>query len=117
MILIVEDSKIQRSRLKSSLEGAGFPVMEAENGQEALKLISTSSPTAIVTDLLMPVMDGVEMIEELKRLNCAIPILVITADIQETTKKKCQDLGVVAFVNKPPKAEQYIPILRQLIGE
>ena len=115
MILLVEDSKIQRARLSKLLTNGGFTVVEAENGRVALDKMREQQPELILTDLLMPEMDGIQLLEELNRRGSSVPVVVVTADIQDTTRQRCNDLGVVAFFNKPAAAERVIPILHRLV--
>ena len=81
-ILIVEDSIDIQENLQEVLEDAGYSVLCASNGQEALDLLSTTdTPSLIVLDLLMPVMDGVEFLKiiQLRRALARIPVLVVSA--------------------------------------
>ena len=106
ILLIVDDSKFTRNQIVKTLAEEGYEIWEAENGQRALELIKTQKPDCIITDLLMPVMDGATLIKRLKDENLEIPAIVITADIQEDTKKMCMTLGAREVINKPPKEGQ-----------
>lgn len=116
MILIVEDSKIQRTKIRSVLTGAAYEVTEAMNGTEALKVLEDSAPDLIMTDLLMPEMDGIQFLEELKKREIGIPVVVLSADIQDSTKERCYELGARAFVNKPIVQTEILPIIQELLG-
>lgn len=100
-ILLVDDSKFQRKCISQMLCGLGHEVSEAENGEMGLQMIEAAKPDMIITDLLMPVLDGVGLLRGVKEANCTIPVIVVTADIQESTKKECLQLGAKAFLNKP----------------
>jgi CheY-like chemotaxis protein len=84
--LVVDDSNTARSYLKSVLQDAGFKVIEASDGQEALNIIEEGLPDAMVLDLLMPEMDGFEVLEVLKKKNISFPIVVLTADVQDQVR-------------------------------
>lgn len=98
-ILVVEDSSFQRKAIISLLESKGYEVYGAKNGLEALDQLDNINPDLIMTDLLMPEVDGLELMKRTQSKN--IPFLVFTADIQKSVKDECISLGAKAFVNKP----------------
>ena len=81
----------------------GFEVMEANDGREALECISEFRPQLVVTDLMMPVMDGVELIERLRAdpETADVPVVAITADATEQAERKARAAGAVDFITKP----------------
>jgi CheY-like chemotaxis protein len=100
-ILVTDDSKFQRRWIARGVQNLGHEIIEAENGQQSLEMVESEKPDCVITDLLMPVMGGIEFMQELAKKGSKVPVVVVTADIQEDTKKHCQDLGAVAFLNKP----------------
>ena len=102
-ILVVDDSLFQRKSICQILVDAGYEVVEATDGRDGLEKVLASRPDCIFTDLLMPQMDGIEFISELKARGPVPPLFVLTADIQESKKRLCVDLGVDGFLSKPPK--------------
>jgi twitching motility two-component system response regulator PilH len=116
-ILVVDDSILQRSIIRKILEPIRAEVVEAENGEDALGKLDGASFDCIVTDLLMPKMGGIPLMEKLREKGNSVPIIVITADIQETTKNRCIELGAKEFINKPG-ISQLLPdsVLRLLNG-
>ena len=100
-LLIVDDSTVSRMKIKKVLSSViAFEFTEATNGKECLKLIDEKEFDLILLDLLMPDMDGIEVLGILKEKAIKTPILVVTADIQSTTIKKCEELGAKAVVPK-----------------
>ncbi len=89
----------------------GHGVIEAENGRVALEIMKTSQVDCILLDLLMPEMDGFEFLDRLNEKQNKLPVVVLTADIQNTVRKKCMERGVVAFVNKPPERETLVQVI------
>ncbi|MBI9097106.1 MAG: response regulator [Spirochaetaceae bacterium] len=117
-ILIVDDSEFARKVLKKSLHsfftGKDYALSEAGNGEEALGKIKESVPHFMFLDLTMPVMDGYELLEELKTLDLNIPTVVISADIQEEAEKKVKELGVLGFLNKPLNQDRIADLLKEV---
>ncbi len=100
-ILIIEDSSFQRKFLSKTVAEAGHNILLATNGREGLEKIIDDSPDVVICDLLMPEMGGLEVLEELRRRNLTIPILILSADIQNSVRDKALALGVIDFLNKP----------------
>jgi two-component system response regulator (stage 0 sporulation protein F) len=99
-VLVVEDDPNVRFLVTSVLEGSGFTVDAASNGAEALSKMHTVTPDAIVLDLWMPVMNGLDFLRELRRTSPdrLIPVLAISARGTDVTARS---LGVEAFLAKP----------------
>ena len=116
-ILICDDSWLTRRGVKRIVQSEGYEVCEAENGLQGLEMLRASDGDidAVILDLLMPKMSGVEFLDALKGENIMIPVVVLTADIQKTVKEKCTELGASAFLNKPPEPEVLIAVLNDLL--
>ena len=114
LVLICDDSIIARNSLKNMLLNEKCTIELAIDGIDSLKKISDLNPDLVLLDLLMPGMSGLEVLENLKKLEISLPIVVISADIQTSTKKMCADLGAVDFLNKPPKILDIITTFRRL---
>jgi CheY-like chemotaxis protein len=113
-ILIVDDDPHLRTFVSLALEGEGFRVDLAANGEEALKKVQSAPPSAIVLDLWMPVMDGPSFLAELRRTvpTPAIPVLVISAYERTLT---AGGLGVEAFLSKPFKLDTLLSTVHHLV--
>ena len=116
-ILIIDDSRFARLKLSQNIKEGGFDVLEAANGVEGLKLTREEHPDGIICDLLMPEMDGFGFLENLKKDGIPIPVLILTSDIQEKTRKRIMELGAVDLIHKPPKYDDVIERLRTLTRE
>ena len=99
-ILVVDDEPQILRFLKPSLTAAGYEVISATNGKDALTAAATRSPDAILLDLGLPDMDGKEVIRELRTWS-KTPILVLSARDRESEKIAALDLGADDYVNKP----------------
>jgi CheY-like chemotaxis protein len=102
-ILIVEDAPFLRHAFVRLLRLHGFEVMEAINGREALERVHDFRPDLVVTDLMMPELDGVELIRRLRGdpRTSNLPILAITADPSGTTEQRARQAGAADFLTKP----------------
>jgi len=113
-ILIADDSMFQRFQTSKTAVEAGYDVLEAKDGQECLQLMLEKRPDVLLLDLNMPALDGLAVMERLAAAG-AMParIYVLTADIQDTTRKRCMDLGAYDCINKPVDQG----VLGQLLAE
>ncbi|PWH19514.1 MAG: response regulator [Anaerolineae bacterium] len=114
-ILIVDDSAYARHILKNALEKGGFEVIEASSGTEALEQIPLQKPDLVTMDLLMPGMQGQELLQHIKISHPELKVIVVTADIQEDTRRELLDAGADAFINKPVSSEVLLEAVKRLI--
>ncbi len=111
-ILVADDSWFQRKQIIKFLTADGHEIIEAENGKETVKKAMFEKPDCIILDLLMPEMTGLEVLEFFKKEELTVPVVVFSADIQDSTREMCFELGIAEFVNKPINEEE----LRGAIG-
>ena len=102
-ILVVEDEKDVREMIRLNLKAAGFDVVEAGNGAEALALAKNDPPKVIILDLMMPEMSGIEVCRALRRnpATSRIPVLMLTAKSTEEDKVVGFEVGADDYVTKP----------------
>lgn len=105
-ILIVDDSSFQRRTIRRALAQPDYQIIEASNGRQAMQLVTEEAPDCILTDLIMPDMDGLMALKAWRDAGLTIPVIVVTADIQESTRQECIQLGAWAFINKPVKEDE-----------
>jgi two-component system chemotaxis response regulator CheY len=101
-----------------TLRTAGYQVVEAVDGEDALKKISAASINMLVTDLNMPKVDGIELIRRVRALPNYkyIPIVMVTTESQEEKKQAGRAAGATGWVVKPFKGEQLVAVARKLLG-
>lgn len=118
MILSVDDSASMRQMVKLTLSGAGYDVIEAGDGGEALKKARSDSFHMVVTDLNMPVMDGLDLIKELRKLPAyrGVPIVLLTTESDEGLKKEAKAAGATGWITKPFKQDQLLAVVKKVIG-
>jgi CheY-like chemotaxis protein len=111
-ILVVEDDPDSRGFLARLLQDCGARVTTAADGEEAIQAASTGLYDLILTDLRMPVMDGMDLLRSLRRLSISTHVVMITAygDVGDFTE--AMDLGADAFVRKPFTVSQILEVIR-----
>ena len=109
-IVLVEDSEIVRDMLEGMLRGFGYIVLEAANGRDALVHLERHTPDLIVTDLEMPVMDGFELIKQVRALpkTADVPIVVLTSRGSAEDKRRAGELGADAYLVKSAFSEDVL---------
>ena len=111
-ILVVDDSAFARSRIAQTLTSAGHSVIEADGGNAALKLFAETQFDLVTVDMLMPEMDGLELIRRLRALRPDVRIIAISADIQQATRDAVLAAGASEFVNKTAKPEELLKAIQ-----
>lgn len=113
-ILIVEDEKRLAQLLKDSISGSFFSVVIASNGEDGLKKFKSFKPDIIITDIMMPFCDGLEMTSKIKELDEFIPIIVLSAHSDKEKLLKAIDLGINKYFIKPFDPEELLEHINKL---
>jgi len=116
-VLVAEDSEDTRIMLKRALELKGYRVFEAEDGQQALEMARRYSPTLMVIDLNMPVLDGLETIKNFRALEGEgehVPIIAITAYDVYGMEEAALETGCNVYLSKPLDLEEFDRALKNL---
>ena len=116
LILVVEDAWLSRRMMSKVLENDGHTILQATNGREGLEMVRTHNPDCIFLDLLMPEVDGLDVLKTLQDEGSKIPIVVITADIQQSTRQQCLELGALAVINKPSQPPEILQALKTALS-
>lgn len=117
-ILTVDDSPSIRVALNIALSSAGYTVAEAANGAEGIEKAQAGAFDLIITDLNMPVMDGLTMIEELRRMpgQTGVPIVFLTTESDAALKDRAKAAGATGWLTKPFDPDQLVRIARKVLG-
>jgi len=117
-ILIVDDSSLIRSVATDATKEAGHEPVVAENGEEGLKKLEEMKIDLIFSDVNMPVMGGLEMVEKIKSSDKYkfIPIVMLTTESNPALKEKGKSLGVKAWMLKPFSKEKFFMAVQKLIS-
>jgi two-component system chemotaxis response regulator CheY len=111
-ILIVDDSGLARRSTRRALESAGYQVVEAEDGLSALERYFVEKPAVVLLDLVMRGMYGLDVLEKLRQMDPAARVVVISADIQTTSRDLVSAAGATGFLSKPARPEDIIAAVR-----
>ncbi len=116
-ILTVDDSPSIRQMIKVALEPAGHSVIEAGDGAQGLTRAQSSRPDLVITDLNMPVMNGMELIRALRKLPSltGLPIVFLTTESNDAVKQEAKGAGATGWITKPFKPDQLLAVVGKLV--
>jgi two-component system chemotaxis response regulator CheY len=117
-IMTVDDSASVRQMVSFTLKEAGYDVIEAVDGQDALSKLNGVSVHMVITDLNMPNLDGIGLIKGI-RTNSAykfVPIVMLTTESQDSKKQEGKTAGATGWIVKPFKPEQLLAVIRKVLG-
>lgn len=115
-IMIVDDSASMRQVIAIALKGDGYTVIEGRDGKDALSKLTGQKVHLIISDVNMPVMDGITFVKQVKQLpNYKFtPIIMLTTESEEAKKREGQAAGAKAWMVKPFKSEQLLNAVQKL---
>ncbi|MFV2066352.1 MAG: response regulator [Pirellulales bacterium] len=117
-ILVVDDSQVERLLVEGMLrKNPGYHVESAENGKEALEKIAAGPPDLVVTDLIMPEMDGLELVRTVRQRYPEVPVILMTAYGDELTAVEALEAGAASYVAKAQKAERLMATIHRVVEQ
>jgi two-component system alkaline phosphatase synthesis response regulator PhoP len=118
-IMVVDDNPDIITIVKTILEGKGYGVLSASSGPELLNMLKTQKPDLIILDIMMPEMDGLEVLTRLKGMSdtTSIPIILLTAKVQYEDVLGGYKLGADYYITKPFTSTQLVNGINLLLGE
>ena len=117
-ILVVDDDDLMRAFVKELLKVHDFTITEAANGKAGLKEFRENTPDLVITDIIMPEMEGISFIRELREHNKEIPIIAMTGNVHgrmEEFLEISSQLGADEILRKPIKAKEFLDTIERLI--
>ena len=114
-ILVIDDEEGVRKSLRMILEYDGYDVTEAATGEEGVKLIEREAPALVFLDIKMPGMDGLEVLQKVRHLMEAMPVVVISGHGDINTAVEATKLGAFDFIGKPPERERILVTVRNAV--
>ncbi|MBA34847.1 MAG: response regulator [Oleispira sp.] len=117
-ILAVDDSASMRQMVAFTLKGAGYDVQEACDGSEALGIAKQQKFDLVLSDVNMPVMDGIEFVTELRKLNeyKFVPVLMLTTESAGDKKMEGKKAGATGWIIKPFNPDQLLNTIKKVLG-
>jgi two-component system chemotaxis response regulator CheY len=117
-ILTVDDSASIRQMVKLTLGSAGYQVIEGTNGAEGLALAQTNLINMVITELNMPVMDGMTFIRELRKVPAGkgVPIIFLTTESDGAVKQQAKEAGATGWITKPFQQAQLLAVAKKVLG-
>ena len=117
-ILMVEDSPSVRQLMSFTLRGAGYEVIEAYNGLEALEKFESEPVDMVITDFNMPKMDGLALTKELRSSaqNRFMPIVMLTSVDDDSVRQEVRNAGASGWISKPFKPAQLLNVVKMVIN-
>lgn len=114
-VLVAEDEKVTRTALVRILEKEGMEVLQATDGKEALELFRREHPSAVILDIMMPVMDGFDTIRQLRDLDPSVPVIIATARGDISSAVETMKLGAYDFLVKPVEPGKLVMIVKRAV--
>lgn len=116
-VLVVDDEDLFRNALASTLKHEGYKVTAVQHGKLAQDVIGLEKVDAVISDINMPGMSGIELLHQLKKTNPELPVVLMTgfSDLKETTE--AYDLGAKGFLAKPFKKEELLELLKVILAD
>lgn len=117
IIMTADDSPSMREMVAFTLRGAGYDVVEAVDGKDALGKLSGAPVNMLITDLNMPNMDGIELIRQVRALPQYkyVPIIMLTTESQDDKKQAGKAAGASGWIVKPFRGEQLVAVARKFL--
>ncbi len=117
MIMTADDSASIRQMVSFTLKDAGYEVVEAVDGKDALNKLDDVKINMLITDLNMPNMDGIELIKQVRAIPefKFIPIIMLTTESQAGKKQEGKSAGATGWIVKPFKPEQLIAVIKKVL--
>lgn len=116
-ILVVDDEENAREGLSKILSKEGYSVDMASNGKEAIETLRRQSFDLVITDMRMPLMDGFEVLREIKKMNENIGVIMITAYGEVESYLEAMNMGAFEYINKPVRVNELKRVITKVLEE
>ncbi len=116
-VLTVDDSRTMLAMLRHTLSDAGFDVLQAEDGQQGLDVLEQEEVDIVITDINMPVMDGIEFIKRVRASGKyqSLPILILTTESSREKRDQGRAAGGTGWIVKPFDPEKLISVIKRVV--
>jgi DNA-binding response OmpR family regulator len=114
LVLVVDDDEMIRRLVRTVLEADDFEVIEAKDGDEALRVVSDRHPAVVVLDIMMPGLNGVEVCRQLDHDH--VKVIILTARDDAELAEECMKAGADAFLTKPFSSIQLLDLVEEMLA-
>jgi excisionase family DNA binding protein len=115
LVLVVDDDDRLREFMRVNLELEGYTVLEAASGEEALEAIEGQAPALVLLDVVMPGIDGWQMLQRMQERHGSIPVIMFSGQLDSTAAGDAEQRGARGFIGKPFDPHQLIERAKQLV--
>jgi DNA-binding response OmpR family regulator len=116
-VLVIEDQEDLAALYEQALSTEGYAVSKAYTGEEGFALFEDNGADAVVLDMTLPEMHGVETLRSIRGLNARVPVVVVTGETSDETRRQCERLGVHEYLSKPADYRDIIDSLRRALSD
>jgi len=116
-VLVIEDQEDLAALYESALTQEGFRVTKAYTGEEGVALFEDRGADAVMLDMTLPEMHGLQTLQALRGLNANVPVVVVTGETSDETRRQCERLGVQEYLSKPADHRHIAAALRRALTE
>lgn len=114
-ILSIEDSDFERNVISDIIEGEGYDLIEAEDGQTGLDKYEEEDPDLVLLDLRLPDIDGLDVLEKLKDKDSGVKVIVVSIVREDETIEEAKELGAEDYIEKPVDEDKLLPAIDEVL--
>ena len=116
-VLVIEDQEDLAALYEQALSKEGYAVSKAYTGEEGFALFEDNGADAVVLDMTLPEMHGVQTLQAIRNLNANVPVVVVTGETSDETRRQCERLGVLEYLSKPADYRDIMDSLRRALSD
>jgi DNA-binding response OmpR family regulator len=116
-VLVIEDQEDLAALYETALGKEGYEVSKAYTGEEGVALFEDNGADAVVLDMTLPEMHGVQTLQTIRNLNANVPVVVVTGETSDETRRQCERLGVQQYLSKPADYRDIMEALSRALSD
>jgi DNA-binding response OmpR family regulator len=116
-VLVIEDQEDLAALYDSALSKEGYEVSKAYTGEEGVALFEDNGADAVVLDMTLPEMHGVQTLQTIRNLNANVPVIVVTGETDDNIRQQCERLGVQQYLSKPADYQDIMNALGRALSD
>ncbi|HYO64398.1 MAG TPA: response regulator [Pyrinomonadaceae bacterium] len=116
-VIVVEDQEDLAALYEAMLTRAGYEVFNAYTGEEGVAEFRANGADAVMLDMTLPEMHGLQTLQEIRSLNTNVPVVVVTGETSDETRRQCERLGVQEYLHKPAEYDELKAAIRRALND